>query len=180
VPCRRITKQLPAHYWENYEKRSAIKPSLSQQKERPILLGVIFGLFGLVTGLSAALSANSTAILSEVLKNAGLIIAVFLSWLSLRKVHIRKTEGYNYGYGKLENFSGLLVAIVMIVSFFLILYHTVERFQARVEMYPTGVDVCSQRKWDNQAFEESGHFKGHAPTPWRSYYNPFLLLMSYF
>jgi LuxR family maltose regulon positive regulatory protein len=38
--------------------------------------------------------------------------------------------------------------------------------------------VCGQRKWDNRALEKSGHFKGHAPCPWRSYYNPFSPVMS--
>jgi len=161
------------------KKGKPIKPSLSQQKERSILLGVILGLFGLATGLFAALSANSTAILSEVLKNTGLTIAVLLSWLSLRKVHRGKTEGYDYGYGKLENFSGLIVAVVMIVSFFLILYHTVERFQSRVEMHPVGVDiglvfsvialVCSIAMWNHDYHLAK---KEHSPVMeslWRLY-----------
>ena len=155
------------------------KPSLSQQKERSIMLGFVFGLFGLITGVFAGLSANSTAIFSEVLKNTGLTMAVFLSWLSLRKVRIGKTEGYNYGYGKLENFSGLIVAAVMIVSFFLILYHAVERFQHSVEMHSTGVDigllfsaialVCSIILWNHDH-----HLAKHEHSPvmeslWRLY-----------
>src|SRR4030042_2013702 len=167
------------HITGKMKREKPIKPSLSQQKERSILLGVILGLFGLVTGLFAALSANSTAILSEVLKNAGLTIAVLLSWLSLRKVRVGKTEGYNYGYGKLENFSGLIVAVVMIVSFFLILYHTVERFQTRVEMHPVGVDIglvfsvialiCSIAMWNHDYHLAK---KEHSPVMeslWRLY-----------
>ena len=170
-PYRHITGKM--------KREKPIKPSLSQQKERSILLGVILGLFGLVTGLFAALSANSTAILSEVLKNAGLTIAVLLSWLSLRKVRVGKTEGYNYGYGKLENFSGLIVAVVMIVSFFLILYHTVERFQTRIEMHPVGVDIglvfsvialiCSIAMWNHDYHLAK---KEHSPVMeslWRLY-----------
>lgn len=167
------------HIIGKMKKGKPITPSLSQQKERSILLGVIFGLFGLATGLFAAISANSTAILSEVLKNAGLTIAVLLSWLSLRKVHAGRTEGYNYGYGKLENFSGLIVAVVMIVSFFLILYHTVERFQSRVEMHPVGVDIglafsvaaliCSIALWNHDYHLAK---KEHSPVMeslWRLY-----------
>jgi len=33
--------------------------------------------------------------------------------------------------------------------------------------------VCSRRKWDKLGLCSNGHFKGHAPAPWRSYYNPF-------
>jgi ferrous-iron efflux pump FieF len=156
-----------------------VKRSLSQQKERSILLGVILSIFGLATGLFAAISANSTAILSEVLKNVGLTIAVILSWLSLRKVHVGKSEAYNYGIGKLENFSGLIVAVVMIVSFFLILFHTVERFQARVEMHPLGVDIglvfsiialiCNMALWNHDHHLAK---KEHSPVMeslWRLY-----------
>lgn len=123
------------------KKGKSAKHSLLQKKEHSIRLGVILGLFGLATGLFAAFTSNSTAVLSEVLKNAGLTAAVVMSWLSLRKVRLGKTEGYNYGYGKLENFSGLIVAAVMIASIFLILYHTIERFHDRVEMHPVGVDI---------------------------------------
>jgi ferrous-iron efflux pump FieF len=161
------------------DKGKPIKRSLSQQKEQSILLGVILGLFGLATGLFAAISANSTAILSEVLKNVGLTIAVILSWLSLRKVRVGKSEAYNYGIGKLENFSGLIVAVVMIVSFFLIIFHTVERFQARVEMHPIGVDIglvfsivaltCSIALWNHDHHLAK---KEHSPVMeslWRLY-----------
>jgi ferrous-iron efflux pump FieF len=161
------------------DKGKLAKHSLSQQKEQSILIGVILSLFGLATGLFAALSANSTAILSEVLKNVGLTIAVILSWLSLRKIHVGKSEAYNYGIGKLENFSGLIVAVVMIVSFFLILYHTVERFQARVEMHPIGVDIglafsaaaliCSIVLWNHDRHLAK---KEHSPVMeslWRLY-----------
>jgi ferrous-iron efflux pump FieF len=161
------------------DKAKPVKRSLSQQKEQSILLGVILGLFGLATGLFAAISANSTAILSEVLKNVGLTIAVILSWLSLRKVRVGKSEAYNYGIGKLENFSGLIVAVVMIVSFFLIIFHTVERFQARVEMHPIGVDIglvfsivaltCSIALWNHDHHLAK---KEHSPVMeslWRLY-----------
>jgi ferrous-iron efflux pump FieF len=161
------------------DKAKPVKRSLSQQKEQSILLGIILGLFGLATGLFAAISANSTAILSEVLKNVGLTIAVILSWLSLRKVRVGKSEAYNYGIGKLENFSGLIVAVVMIVSFFLIIFHTVERFQARVEMHPIGVDIglvfsivaltCSIALWNHDHHLAK---KEHSPVMeslWRLY-----------
>ena len=161
------------------KKGKPIKPSLLQQKERSILLGVILGLFGLATGFFAALSANSTTILSEVLKNAGITIAVILSWLSLRKVRVGKTEGYNYGYGKLENFSGLIVAAVMIASFFLIIYHTVERFQSRVEMHPVGVDiglvfsvialVCSIAMWNHDYHLAKEEHSPVMESLWRLY-----------
>jgi len=124
-------------------KHSESSPaSHAKAKERSILLGLILGIFGLVTGIIAAIIANSVTLESEILKNAGLATAVFLSYLSIRKINRGKTEGYNYGYGKLESFSGLIVAVVLVLSLIIVISHTVERFQHPVELHPKGLDVA--------------------------------------
>jgi cation diffusion facilitator family transporter len=114
----------------------------SRAKERSILLGLILGIFGLVTGVIAAVIANSLTLESEILKNIGLVTAVFLSYLSIRKVNRGKTEGYNYGYGKLESVSGLIVAAVLVISLIIIIGHAVERFQHPVELHKGGLDLA--------------------------------------
>jgi ferrous-iron efflux pump FieF len=114
----------------------------SRAKERSILLGLILGIFGLVTGVIAAVIANSLTLESEILKNIGLVTAVFLSYLSIRKVNRGKTEGYNYGYGKLESVSGLIVAAVLVISLIIIIGHAVERFQHPVELHEGGLDLA--------------------------------------
>jgi len=114
----------------------------SKAKEHSILLGLILGLFGLVTGIIAAIIANSLTLESEILKNIGLVTAVFLSYLSIRKVNRGKTEGYNYGYGKLESVSGLIVAAVLVISLIIVIGHTVERFQHPVELHEGGLDLA--------------------------------------
>jgi ferrous-iron efflux pump FieF len=114
----------------------------SRAKERSILFGLILGLFGLATGIIAAIIANSLTLESEILKNIGLVTAVFLSYLSIRKVNRGKTEGYNYGYGKLESVSGLIVAAVLVISLIIIIGHAVERFQHPVELHEGGLDLA--------------------------------------
>jgi cation diffusion facilitator family transporter len=114
----------------------------SRAKERSILLGLILGLFGLATGIIAAIIANSLTLESEILKNIGLVTAVFLSYLSIRKVNRGKTEGYNYGYGKLESVSSLIVAAVLVISLVVIIGHTVERLQHPVELHEGGLDLA--------------------------------------
>jgi ferrous-iron efflux pump FieF len=114
----------------------------SKAKEHSILLGLILGLFGLATGIIAAIIANSLTLESEILKNIGLVTAVFLSYLSIRKVNRGKTEGYNYGYGKLESVSGLIVAAVLVISLIIIIGHAVERFQHPVELREGGLDLA--------------------------------------
>ena len=114
----------------------------AKAKEHSIFLGLILGIFGLVTGVIAAVIANSLTLESEILKNIGLVTAVFLSYLSIRKVIRGRTEGYNYGYGKLESFSGLIVAVVLVISLIIVIGHTVERFQHPVELHPGGLDLA--------------------------------------
>ncbi|MDD5495095.1 MAG: cation transporter, partial [Dehalococcoidia bacterium] len=126
-----------------FSKHAESSPaSHAKAKERSILLGLMLGIFGLVTGIIAAIIANSVTLESEILKNAGLATAVFLSYLSIRKINRGKTEGYNYGYGKLESFSGLIVAVVLVLSLIIVISHTVERFQHPVELHPKGLDVA--------------------------------------
>jgi len=106
------------------------------------MLGLVLGLFGLATGIVAAIIANSLTLESEILKNIGLVTAVFLSYLSIRKVNRGRTEGYNYGYGKLESVSGLIVAVVLVISLIIVIGHTVERLQHPVELHEGGLDLA--------------------------------------
>ena len=114
----------------------------SKAKEKSILLGLLLGIFGLITGVIAAVIANSLTLESEILKNIGLVTAVLLSYLSIRKVNRGRTEGYNYGYGKLESFSGLIVAVVLVISLIIVIGHTVERFQHPEELRAGGLDLA--------------------------------------
>jgi ferrous-iron efflux pump FieF len=102
--------------------------SSSQEKEHSVMLGLVVGLFGLLPSVFIMLLANSTTLLSEVLKDSGLVLAIFLSWLSIRKVSKGKNLGYDYGYGKMENLSGMLTASVMIIAFGIVLYTAIDRF----------------------------------------------------
>jgi cation diffusion facilitator family transporter len=124
------------------EKTESRPVNHAKAKEKSILLGLILGIFGLFTGVIAAIIANSLTLESEILKNIGLVTAVFLSYLSIRKVNRGKTEGYNYGYGKLESVSGLIVAAVLVISLIIIIGHAVERFQHPVELHKGGLDLA--------------------------------------
>jgi cation diffusion facilitator family transporter len=114
----------------------------ARAKEHSILLGFILGLIGLATGVAAAIIANSLTLESEILKNIGLVTAVFLSYLSIRKVNRGRTEGFNYGYGKLESVSGLIVAAVLVISLIIVIAHAIERFMHPVELHEGGLDLA--------------------------------------
>jgi cation diffusion facilitator family transporter len=85
--------------------------------------------------------ANSLTVLSDLLRNTGVVLAILFSWLTMRKVAKGKTPVYNYGYGKMENLSGLVVAGVMIISIVIIFYQIIERFQHPVVLRELGLGI---------------------------------------
>ncbi len=84
-------------------KLNFVSSSHSWGKERSVFIGFLIGLISLFPVAASMILANSMTLLSELLKNVGLVLAVFLSWLSIRRIARGTTFGYNYGYGKLEN-----------------------------------------------------------------------------
>lgn len=116
--------------------------SISQEKERAVLVGVILGLTGIALEAVAFWLSGSLTVESDLLKNVGLSTAVFLSYLSIRKASRGKTEGFNYGYGKLESFSGLTVAMVLAVALLIVVNHIVERLRHPGVLQQAGLGVA--------------------------------------
>jgi ferrous-iron efflux pump FieF len=112
-----------------------------EAKQRSILSGLIFGLFGLASAVVVFVLANSLTVFSDLLRNVGVVFAIFFSWMTVKKVDKGKNQVYNYGYGKMENLSSLVVAGVMIISILIILYQLIDRFQHPVELKTIGMGV---------------------------------------
>jgi ferrous-iron efflux pump FieF len=123
--------------------KKLFSPSRSsyEAKQRSILSGLIFGVVGLFPAIAIVILANSITVLSDLLRNVGVVFAILFSWLTVRKVAKGKTPVYNYGYGKMENLSSLVVAGVMLISIVIIFYQIIDRFQHPVELHQTGVGI---------------------------------------
>lgn len=109
-----------------------------EEKQRSILISLIFGLFGLLPAIAIVILSNSLTVFADLLKNVGLVAAIFVSWLAVRRTRRGKTASYNYGYGKLENLSSLALAAVMVISFAIILWELIQRFQHPESLHAEG------------------------------------------
>ena len=104
------------------------KVTSTKEKERSVLNGLLLGATALAMGIVAAIMGNSVVLIVETFRGASETTANFLSYMSLRKVNQGSSSQYNYGYGKLENISGIIVAGAMIASFLAVLYVATIRF----------------------------------------------------
>ncbi len=123
--------------------KKLVSPSRSsyEAKQRSIVTGLIFGIFGLIPAIAIVIMANSLTVLSDLLRNVGMVFAIFFSWMTVQRVAKGKNPIYNYGYGKMENLSSLVTAGVMLVSITIVILQTVERFQNPVPMGEVGMGL---------------------------------------
>jgi len=111
------------------ERVLASNSDICKQKERSLFLGFLFGFGSLVPNILAMILANSVTLQSNVLRSSSETLAIFFSWLTVRRVAQGITHRYNYGYGKLENLASLIIAAVMILSLVVIFGNAVGRFR---------------------------------------------------
>jgi len=92
-----------------------------KQKEKAILTSLIIGIVSLIPNIVAALTSNSLIMLADVFQGASEILAIFFAYVAIRKVSKGTNLVYNYGYGKMEGFSSLLMALVIAISLIVVL-----------------------------------------------------------
>lgn len=84
------------------------------------MVGSIAGFADTLITLAAALMCNSSVILADTLKTFLEFIAVFMSWIAIRRINRGKHQHFDYGFHKLENISGLLISLLMIACLIVI------------------------------------------------------------
>jgi len=92
-----------------------------KQKEKAILVSLLLGIGSAIPNIVAALTSNSLIMLTGVFQSISEILAIFFAYIAIRKVSKGTNLIYNYGYGKMEGFSSLLMALVIVISLIVVL-----------------------------------------------------------
>lgn len=108
-------------------------------KESAARAGVIAGLLDVGIAVVAVSTANSAVLIADALKTFLEFIAVLLAWLAIRRINRGAGRNFEYGIGKLENLSGLLVAILMILCLLLIVGAAVHDFLHPTHLAGAGI-----------------------------------------
>lgn len=102
-------------------------------------LSCALGFGGVLAAAVASWLANSVTLYTDLLRASGDFLTMLLVWLTVRKVGRGSTYRFNYGYGKLENVSALIVALVMVISWAVIAVAALGRLRTPVMV--TGVET---------------------------------------
>ncbi len=92
-------------------------------KQKSIRLSLITASVMLLPALAAVMLSNSLIVLTDFLQETSEAIGILFAYFAVRQVSRGKDLAYNFGYGKLEGFSSLLIAGVIGVSILVILFN---------------------------------------------------------
>lgn len=108
-------------------------------REKSVFLSLVVDFLLFIPDVVAAVMANSITLWADVLKCGNELLATFLSWLALRMVRGDRKVRFDYGLGKLENVTGVIVAGAMLISLFIVVHGAVERLLHPLGMHSGGV-----------------------------------------
>jgi ferrous-iron efflux pump FieF len=93
----------------------------------------------LLFSLAALVAASSSVILADFLKTLLEFIAVLIAWLALRRIQHGANHEFDYGVGKLENLSSLVVGVLMVGCLLMIVVNAVRNLLHPGEISGIGV-----------------------------------------
>lgn len=75
---------------------------------------------------------GSVSILSEALHSGTDLLASLIAYFSVKKAEKPPDEAHPFGHGKLENLSGLIEGVLVLVAALLVIWHAIERLLSAV------------------------------------------------
>ncbi len=113
-----------------------------KQKQQAIRTSLILSAVMLIPAIVAAIFSNSVTILTDLVQESSDTIAILFSFFAIRKISRGKNLDYNFGYGKLEGFSSLFVAAVILLSLIFVLINTFKGFTEPMAITGFGVWIA--------------------------------------
>ena len=108
------------------------------EKVRLLFISFLADFILFLPDVVATLLSGSVTMMADVLKCGCELLAAFFSWLALRKISRGAGAEYEYGIGKLENLTSIVVAGAMIASLIVVLFVAVARIMNPVVLSEGG------------------------------------------
>ncbi|WP_231036076.1 cation diffusion facilitator family transporter [Pectinatus sottacetonis] len=103
-------------------------------KRRTAYLSVISNTVLVILKLCVGLYVGAVSLVSEAMHSGVDLIAALIAFWAVRKAMIPPDQKYDYGYGKYENLSSAVEAILIVAAAVMIIYEAVDKFRAPHQM----------------------------------------------
>ena len=87
-----------------------------RQSERAVFAAFVYDCLLIPPYLWVAIQVDSVTMVGECLRGVLMISVAVASWCTLRRIHRRRTAGYDFGLGKQEQMLSLTVGLLLLVS----------------------------------------------------------------
>lgn len=103
-------------------------------KRRTAYLSVISNTILVILKLCIGLYVGAMSLISEAMHSGVDLIAALIAFWAVRKAMIPPDQKYDYGYGKYENLSSAIEALLIVIAAVMIIYETFSKFRSNSQM----------------------------------------------
>lgn len=103
-------------------------------KRHTAYLSVISNTTLVILKLCVGLYVGAMSLISEAMHSGVDLIAALIAFWAVRKAMIPPDKKYDYGYGKYENLSSAVEAILIVIAAIMIIYETFDKFRAHAQI----------------------------------------------
>jgi cation diffusion facilitator family transporter len=120
--------------------------SNSASRESAALTGVVAGLADTGITIVAMMASHSSVLLADTCKTMLEFVAVLMAWFAIRRINRGANHQFDYGIGKLENLSSLLVGLLMILCLLIIAVNTVRNIMhpSHIQGFGVWISIAAQ------------------------------------
>jgi ferrous-iron efflux pump FieF len=114
---------------------------IHKEKERSLFHSLLIDFVLFLPDVVAAILANSVIMFADVLKCSTELISTFIAWVAIRKIIRGSKAYYDYGFGKLENLTGILVSGIMFICFAIVTISAILRIKSPESVHAGGAGL---------------------------------------